>query len=77
MCGKALRRVEFALDTSCLIGNSSVGRIFGIDDGEGGSGRERDLNVAHASAEIVPCRISFRSDTKSEQVNSPMYAPTR
>lgn len=75
--GKALRRVEFAFDTSCLIGNSSVGRIFGTDGGGGGSGLERDLNIVHARAEIVPCRISFRRDTNSEQVTSPEDVPVR
>lgn len=50
------------------MGNNSVGKIFGADVGGGGSGLERDLNIVHASAEIAPCRISFRRDTKSEQV---------
>lgn len=69
LCGKDLRRVELALDTSSLVGNSSVGRILGNEGGGGGNGRESEVKTLQASWDNVPLRIWSKRDTKSTRKN--------
>ena len=60
---RAERRTRLERVTSLRRGKSSVGAT---ERGDGGRGRERDLNVISAAGEIVPRRISFSKSTNSE-----------
>jgi hypothetical protein len=59
---RAERRARLERVTSLRRGKSSVGAT---ERGDGGRGRERDLNVISAAGEIVPRRISFSRSTNS------------
>jgi len=68
---KVLGRVEVAFDTSCLMGNHSVGKISRMDGGGGGSGLERDLNLVHANLRemfhLASCSDGIRNLRKSRE----------
>jgi hypothetical protein len=59
---RAERRARLERVTSLRRGKSSVGAT---ERGDGGRGRERDLNAINAAGEIVPRRISFSRSTNS------------